>query len=492
MRARVLLAGLLAAVALVPTASTAQPQTLEPLAPPTLSGYDVQGRAGGLVVAYDIPGRLPLSPLVDVAVPDAQSSVGVGPAGSAIASLGYPGPLLLSLDTVFAQFGGIENPLPPYPFIVRAPTSTGTAVLDTTSVPGGRMEAIADGGRAAAQAVLPAKSTLPVLDLGTVDARSETTVAGGAATSHVRVQVDGIEIPGLLSVDSLVTDLEVSSNGEAVTQAGTTKLAGVRVLGREAVIDGNGIRFTKAEASAVAKLLAPLADGLGPLVDGLAPLLDGLGPATEGIGAILQGDPTGLQKVLEESGISVRLAQPRFTGTGSAGTLDGAGLVVAFDADLDETPLAQLVALFDLLPPLPEVPGLPLQPTDLVAAIRARHVGQLGIAAGRASVTAKLPSGRATDGGTGGTGGPQLGGTTGGFAPIQPPGFDSDPTATTPGARPAALRLPLGELVGWRMVLLGIAAALVASLFTRRLPDVALAAAQAGTCAPPTTKGPPP
>ena len=487
MKARLLLAGILAIGALVPTAPAAQPQTVEPLQPPRLSGYDVQGRAGGLVVGYDIPGRLPLSPLVDVAVPDARSAVGVGPAGSAYASLGYPGPLLLSLDTLLVQVGGIDNPLPPYPFIVRAPSTSGTSVRDTTTVPGGRMEAIADGGRAMAHAVLPAKATLPVLDLGTVDARSETTVSGAAATSAVRVQVDGVDFGGLVSIEALFTDLKVTTNGEKVAQEGTTKVTGVRVLGREAVIDGDGIRFTKAAGSQIAELLAPVADGLGPLIDGLAPVLEGLGPATEGIGGILQGDPTGLQKVLEESGISIRLAQPRFTGVGSGGTLEGAGLVVAFDSDLDETPLAQLVALFDLLPPLPEVPGLPLQPTDLIAAIRARHVGQIGIAAGRASATAKVPATR-PQAGSSDIDLPALGGSTGGLAPVQPPGFDSDPTAQTPDARPAALRLPLGDLVGWRMVLLGIAAALVASLFTRRLPDVALAA-QASTCAPPTTKG---
>jgi hypothetical protein len=488
MKVRLLLAGILAAAALIPTAAPAQPQTVEPLAPPTLSGYDVQGRAGGLVVGYDIPGRLPLSPLIDVAVPDAQSAVGVGPAGSASASLGYPGPLVLSLDTVFAQFAGTESPLPPYPFIVRAPSAAGTSVLDTTSLPGGRMEAIAEGGRSLAHAVLPAKATLPILDLGTVDSRSETIVSGDAATSHVRVQVDGVEIPGLLSIDSLVTDLKVTSNGSEVIDEGTTKLEGVRVLGREAVVDGDGIRFTKAAASEIAKLLAPVADGLNPVIEGLSPVVDGLGPATAGVGAILQGDPTGLRTVLEESGISIRLAQPRFAGAGGAGTLVGAGLVVEFDADLDDTPLAQLVGLFDLLPPLPEVPGLPLQPTDLIAAIRARHVGQIGIAAGRVSVTAKVPATRSQPGGSN-IDFPDLGGSTGTFTPVQPPGFDSDPNAPTPDARPVALRLPLGDLVGWRMVLLGIAAALVASLFTRRLPDVALAAAQASTCAPPTTKG---
>ena len=492
MKARLLLATVLVTGALLPTAQAALPQTLEPLAPPALSGYDVQGRAGGLVVGYDIPGRLPLSPLIDVAVPDAQSGVGVGPAGSAYASLGYPGPLVLSLDTVFAQFAGSESPLPQYPFIVRAPSPTGTSVVDTTSLPGARMEAVADGGRTSAHAVLPAKATLPLLDLGTQDASSETTVSGDAATSHVRVQVDGVEVPGLLSIDSLVTDLTVTSNGVRVLHEGTTKLGGVRVLGREAVIDGHGIRFTKAASTEISRLLAPVADGLGPLVEGLSPALDGLGPATEGIGEILQGDPAGLQKVLEESGISITVAQPRFTGIGGAGTLEGAGLVVAFDSDLDDTPLAQLVALLDLLPPLAEVPGLPLQATDLIAAIRARHVGRLGIAAARASVTARVPATRPDR--TGSTSDiPEIsgstGGSVGGFAPLPSSPAASEPIAVTPETRPVALRLPLGDLVGWRMVLLGIAAALVGSLFTRRLPDMALATAQASRCSLPSRKG---
>lgn len=486
MKGRLLLAGVLAAVALVPTAPVARPETLEP---PRLTGYDVQGRAGGLVVAYDIPGRLPLSPLVDVAVPDAQSSMSVGPSGAASSSLLYPGPLLLSLDTVFNQFVGAPSPLPPYPLIVRAPTTTGTSVLDTTSLPGGRMEAAADGGASSARAVLPAKTALPLLDLGTMDASSRTTVAGDEATGHVRVQVDGLEIPGLLSVEALVTDLLARSDGEAVTHDGSTKLTGVRVLGREAVIDGSGVRFTDAAAGQVASLLAPVVDLLGPLVGGLAPVLDGLGPLTAGVGAVLAGDPTGIQQVLAESGLAIRVAEPRFTGEGGAGTLEGAGLVIAFDADLDETPLAQLVALFDLLPPLPEVPGLPLQVSDLIAAIRARHVGQVGVGAGRVAVRAVAPGSTDPDP----TPVEVPGGRTGSdlaFGPVsQPPGFDAAPDAPGGAPRPAALRLPLGSLVGWRMVLLGAAAALVASAFTRRLPDLALATPPSGSCPPPSTRG---
>jgi hypothetical protein len=485
MRVRLILAVALAAVALLPVAPSASSQAVGASEAPTLTGYDVQGRASGLVFAYDIPGRLPLSPLFDIAVPDAQSSVAVGPSSSAAASLGYPGPLLLSLDTVLAQFGGVDNPLPPYPLIVRAPTAAGSSIVDTTSLPGGQMEAKAEGAVSRARAILPAKTALPVLDLGTIDAVSDTSVAGNIATGHVRVQVDGVAIPGLLSIEALVTDLKVTSDGTKTTQEASTKAVGVRILGREAIIDGDGVRFTAAAQDDVAELLKPIVDGLGPLLGGLGPVLDGLGPLTAGVNAIISGAPTGLQQVLDEVGISIRLAESRVTADGGTATLDGAGVLVSFDQELNETPLAQLL---DLLPPVPDIPGLPLQVTDLLAILRANHLGSLGFASGRVVVSAKGPRDASSSGG-GTSSFPDLGGSDVAFDPIQPPGFDSAPGAATPDARPAAFNLPLGSLVGWRMVLLGIALALVASAFTRRLPDLALAAAQAGPCTPTQTKG---
>jgi hypothetical protein len=299
--------------------------------------------------------------------------------------------------------------------------------------------------------------------------------------AHVRTEVDGIDLGGLISIEGIVTDLKVTSNGESVLKEGGTKLSGLRVLGREAVLDGKGIRFTEATTGEIPTLLAPVKDLLGPLVDALGPVLDGLGPATKGIGQLLDGDPTGLQTVLEESGISIGIAGPRFSGEGGAGSFESAGVVLSFDADLDETPLNQLVAVLDALPPPPDVPGLPIQPIDLLAAIRARHVGQIGLGAGRVSTTAS-PLVAPTE-------------TPSTSVPLQSPSLPTDSISSSPtpatgsGSAPSApavepsqdldrvgVRLPLGELVGWRMVMLGLALALAASAFTRRLPDVALAA----------------
>jgi hypothetical protein len=153
-----------------------------------LSGYDLRGRGSGVLVSYDIPQRLPISPIFDIAAPDVQSSVTAGPTPAASSSLAYPGPLVLSLDTVFAQFGGFDNPLPAYPAIVRAPTAAGSSAEDTTTVPGGTMAASADGASATASAIMPTRATPAVAAVGTISATSSTTIDGDVATTHVRVE----------------------------------------------------------------------------------------------------------------------------------------------------------------------------------------------------------------------------------------------------------------------------------------------------------------
>lgn len=493
MKVRIAAALLLLGVALAPVPGRAVEATPVQASSIELSGYDLRGRGSGVLVSYDIPERLPISPILDVATPDVQASVTAGPTPAASSSLAYPGPLILSLDTVFAQFGGVDNPLPAYPAIVRAPTAAGSSAEDTTTVPGGTMAASAEGASASATAVMPTRASPAVAAIGTVSASSTTSIDGAVATTHVRVEVEGVDVlGGLVHLDGLVTDLTVTTDGVNATTSGGTTFAGASALGLPVVIDATGIRFADEGASPpttagpLDAVLGPLGGSLDAVGDALAPL----GDLTAGVTALLTGDPAGLDALLQEIGVRIRVGEPVAEVQGPAGSLRSAGLAIDFSAELDATPLGQLL---DVLPPLPELPGSPFQPADLVAIVGANHVSGVSIGSATATATARPlpvratpdrpaadPTGPATPVATGG------GGTSTGTAArpsaSSPVSGGSAPTGTV-STQPAALELPFADLVGWRMVVLAVAAALVASLGTRKLPDLALAPSAARHCA---------
>jgi hypothetical protein len=296
---------------------------------------------------------------------------------------------------------------------------------------------------------------------------------------------------GLIHLDGLTTDLPVTTDGVTATTSGGTTFAAASALGLPVVIDATGIRFAD-DGAAPPTTAGPLDGVLGPLGGLLAPIGDALPPVgelTEGVTSILTGDPLGLDALLHEVGVAIRIAEPTAEVQGPAGSLRSAGLVIDFSAELDATPLGQLL---DLLPPLPDLPGSPFQPADLVAIVGANHVS--GVSVGGASATASArplpvrsqpdrassssPSAPAATSSGSGT-------SQGGGAP-RPASSASSPAGagSTPiDSERVALRLPFADLVGWRMVVLAVAAALVASLGTRKLPDLALAPSAARHCA---------
>lgn len=487
MRFRSAMAIVLLGVALAPVPSRGASALPAPSSGLGLSGYDLRGRASGVLVSYDIPGRLPISPIVDVAAPDVQSSVAVGPTPAASSSLAYPGPLVLSLDTIFAQFGGGDNPLPPYPAIVRAPGTSGSSVEDTTTVPGGSMAATAEGAAASATANMPGRSTPGVLSVGTVRASSTTTIDAGIATTRVLVEVDEVDlVGGLVHLDGIVTDLTVTTDGVNATATGGTTFAGATALGLPAIIDADGIRF--ADPTATPPTTAdPATAVLGPLGPVLAPAAD----LTAGVTSLLAGDPAGLDALLDEVGITIRAAEPITEVEGPAGSMRSAGLTIDFSAELDATPLGQVL---DAIPALPELAGSPFQPADLVAIIGANHVSGLSIGAATATASARPLPVRAQpdrpDAAPGSSAASSPGGagtSSGASTPRASTGSPNAATASRPAAevstQPAGLQLPFADLVGWRMVVLAIAAALVGSYGTRKLPDLALAPSASRRCA---------
>lgn len=435
---------------------------------PSLGGYSVDSRATGLRVGYDAPGSLAIGPVLDAGAPEAQSRLATGPVGSSLSSLAYPGSLILGLGPLLAAAGQEPPvPLPEYPLLVEASSSGATEASDQTA-PGSAMYALADQNVVEAVTTLAGTGADDVLGFGGSESRTSgraTDVTIGEARASMS---DIVGIGGLLRIDSVVTELEATSDGASAASGGRTVVTGATFAGQPITIGPDGVRFVDAPEAPGGAL-----GQLGQVVDPLSALLV----------QILEQRGS-LNAALEATGISIRLAEPRVVEAGATAERASEGLVIEFDQELGDT---QLVSVFDLIPLLPDVPGAPLQPNDFVQLLQARQVSSVAIASAGVAVSASPPfdlpefeiniadtpvPDLSTGGGVG-TGNGSVNAVPG--AAPSSPSSPSQPSTATPdvttiGASPLAFPDELG-LIG---VILAVLGAWLFTMGSRRLPDWAI------------------
>lgn len=457
--------------------------------PAGLGGFTVDSRGSGVRLLYDLPGALPIGTLVDVGSPEAQAKLATGPVGSALSGLGYPGPVVLGGGALMEQ-GGFDSPfdVPDYPFVIQANSSGPTEVRDEETVPGSSMYAKAEGAEAQAVTVASGSETDPVLHHGGVRALSDAT-AGDTTESTVTVDVsDVMLLGGLIQIDAVRTELRATSDGATAGSEGGTTVSGASVLGEPVTIGPDGIEFSDPpEGDDSDGDDAPLGGVLGDAGEALDPLSAGIADLLEQRGS--------LNEILTQAGISVRLAEPRATGSESEAAAERVshGVVVEFSQELGATPLADL---FDLIPLLPGIPGAPVGPNDLVQILQARQVSAIAIGRGSVATSASPafePPSFETNIDTAAAP-PALGPTPSGpsSTPSSPPspstpgpgGTGSSEVATGPVS--SSEPFPLRGVLGPATIALAVAGALLASLGTRKLPDWAMdgAAAAGNDCTP--------
>ncbi len=363
-----LVVGSVQAAVAAPSAPAAPAQAGE-----ALGGYTLEARGNGVSVLYDMPGALPIGTLVDVGSPEAQTRLATGPVGSALSGLGYPGPVILG-GSVLLEQGGFDAPFefPDYPFVIQTDSSGPDEVRDEETVPGSSMYAKVDGATVEALTVAGGSDADPLLTYGGSRARS-TGVVESTADTATTVQVsDIVALGGLLTIESVTTELTATSDGSAGSSAGRTTVTGASLGGEPVEIGPDGIRFTdppEGSEPETGGVLGQVGDALEPVTAGLGDLLDQAGS---------------LNEILGQAGIAVRLAEPRATGDGPSAERVSEGLVIEFEQELGATPLA---ALFDAVPVLPDLPGAPVGPNDLVSIIQARQVSSISIGGGQVAAT---------------------------------------------------------------------------------------------------------
>ena len=450
-------------------------------------GYTLASRGNGFLMSFDSPHLLPVaSPLFEIGLPEAQATGSNGPSGYALASLAYPGSVVANLPAVLAQ-GGANVPLPSYParqesFFPAGPADARQQVATAT------MAAATTADASDGVADYDGTDLQSFFSMGSVTVRAHTGIEQGQVVSRIHSEISNINILGVVTIASVVTDLVANSNGVDAASDGTTTVSGVKVLGLDATIDADGVHvgtMPPGQPSAPPGVLDPILNGagLGQLADSLKPIAQALSSlVTSTVGA------TGtVNDLLQQGGISLKVLQPVSTKNGGQAQRTANGLLIEITYNGKTAPLvSQLLAAVpsDQLPTDPLVPGVPLNtsPQALFNLLKETFITDLALAPGDVAVQASPPYQASPF--SGGPGGNSSLGTGGGTTPsfsTAAPRLGTTGTPGTGGSGPSvgdALPIAGAEPYALGLALLGVA--LIAWLFGfggGRLADNTLAAA---------------
>lgn len=422
----------------------------------SLGGFSLLARANPFQLTYDSPGLLPVDPIIQVSVPEAFTTLASGPTGYSLASLTFPGPLLADLGSAVAQEGPEcqpPTPIPSYPLRSEAFFPQGPTDADGSPVPGSRMHAIANGLNTSAMSAWSDLEFPTVFSLGSVSGTSSTSGTGDTAVTTAKSVVHGFSLlGGMVTIDSVTTDLKATSNGNDGATQGTTRVAGAAVAGQPVTIDETGVH--------------PVTDGAKPLTDALA-----------------------------QGGISIKVTSHHENKDGGLAERVADGVVIEIDYNGQTAPvISTLLAAI----PTGQLPAdnftgcAPSSPQALVNLFKDVHIESIALGAATVSsnaspaftlpsldVSTPLPgatdvSGVSLDAGGGDLGGGSSGASGGALSSATPSAFANTGTE--------AAGFVGGEAVPAGLVLLALAAFLLAGAYARRFADAALTASGGADC----------
>lgn len=311
-------------------------------APETLGGFQGTASSSGLHAKYNPAGLLPIAAPVDLGAPDALATIASGPATFARASAADPGDLLANPDALIqlgAGSGYEAGTIPSYPYRVTASNGVGEPSDEVSPAPGLRAHVAADSNGSSAEATMPRFEAPAVVTAGSALARASTSTDGSTVTVRARTSMSDINLLGILTIDSVVTDLTAVADGKLTKLTGGTVVSGAAVMGRPVTIDESGI-----------------------------------------------GDAE-LNELFERAGMHVAVVGPVEQGGKTAGQLTAAGLQIDFE--LSERTFPALGEVFDALPSFPPlVPGAP-SGDDVLALAQARHLFSVHVAGASVALTAR-------------------------------------------------------------------------------------------------------
>jgi hypothetical protein len=329
-------------------------------------------------------------------------------------------------------------------------------------------------------------------DLQSFFAMGDNTVAAhtgledGEVVSRIRSEVKNVNILGILTIESVVTDMVANSNGNDAGTNGVTTATGVKFLGLDATLDADGLHLgpQAGQPSPAPSPLDPILGGLG-----LGQLNDALKPVADAVSQLITatvGANGSVNDLLKDAGISIKVLSPLETRSGAQAHRTANGVLVEINYNGKTAPLVStLLAAVpsDQLPSDSLIPQIPLNtsPQALFNLLKETYITDLALAPGDVAVQASPPfvfspiSKSGTSGTLGSTSG--TGGTTPGFSAAAPR-LGTPGTSGTPGSVVDALPISLNAspyAVGLALVLLALTAGL-SGVGSARLADNTLAA----------------
>jgi hypothetical protein len=354
----------------------------------TLFGtYSLEARGTGVQVRYEIAGLLPGgAPVLDLTIPETLARFGSGPTGYGLASLAYPGGVIVNLSSLIAQAGappGTDAFIPPYPIKAEAFFPSGPIETYSTQAGGEQRVRTGDLGVDTA-ATFPQLDANPVVKVGTIRSASRTVIEDGKAVSRTRVELGGINIlGGVITIDSLVTDLVAAHDGTAGASDGGTTATGVHFLGLAARLTGDGLILDAAPP--VEGVGGPLGTLLDPV---LAPLQELTAPVQALLQQVLHQATPSLSDVLAGAGIEIRLLEQSDTAS-DVGAAGRAATGLAIDFTYAGTQQDALKTMIESIPAelRPSVGPLP-NPLDFLTE---NHIGAITLGSGSVTALASAP-----------------------------------------------------------------------------------------------------
>jgi hypothetical protein len=209
--------------------------------------------------------------------------------------------------------------------------------------PGGTAQRVTSGPLGVdVLATYPATVAPPVVNVGSVRTAARSVIEDGKAVSRTRVVANDIAVlGGVLTIESVVTDLVAAHDGTAGAASGGTVANGVRFLGLDASLTEEGLVLQ--EAPPVEGPGAPLGGVLTPIVP---PAGEALSPFQEALNDALGQSQPQLDELLTMAGIHVSVVEPEtIPSTTGAASLNSAGVLVGFDYfGRDQEELGDLLA----------------------------------------------------------------------------------------------------------------------------------------------------
>ena len=317
-----------------PSSPAAQAQS-EPRS--TLAGVQGKALASGVAVAYRPENLLPIASPIDLSSPDALATIASGPSTFARASVADPGDLVANPDALLTLFSGDweQGTIPPYPFRVSASSGVGEPSAESNPAPGLNARVAADVNGSTATATMPGLAAPAIATAGSISSLATTATDGATVTVRARTVVQDFDLLGVVTIDSLVTDVSAKSDGEKTEVSGGTVVTGAAVQGEPVTIDANGVH----------------------------------------------GANRDLNQQLVAAGISITLAGPVAQEGETAGQLTAAGLRIVLDSQPASPVTGQLAGL---IPPT----DAPLV-EDFLALAQVRHLQYIDVGRGQVTLAAR-------------------------------------------------------------------------------------------------------